>query len=162
MAMVRLGVGFDIHRLEAGRPLILGGVTIPAERGLQGHSDADALLHALCDALLGALGKGDIGCHFPDADPKWKDAASTLFIEQAVAWVKEEGFSISNVDVTIFAESPKMTPHRPEIIRSLSTLLGVEAAQVNLKAKTMEGLGPIGEGQAIAAQAAVLLDKPDS
>ena len=160
--MVRLGVGFDIHRLDANRPLILGGVKIPAERGLQGHSDADALLHALCDALLGALGKGDIGCHFPDTDPKWKDAASTIFIEQVVVWVKEEGFSISNVDVTIFAESPKMTPHRPEIVRSLSKLLGVEAAQVNLKAKTMEGLGPIGEGQAIAAQAAVLLDKPDS
>mgnify|MGYP001388918687 CR=1 FL=1 len=156
---MRIGFGFDIHRLEAGRPLLIGGVSLPSEKGPQGHSDADVLLHALCDALIGAVGKGDMGLYFPDTDPQWKDTASSLFIERAMELVGAEGFGIANVDLTILAETPKMNPHRQKIVASVAKLLSVEEAQVNFKAKTMEGLGSIGEGQAIGAQAAVLLQE---
>lgn len=156
---MRVGIGFDIHRLISGRPLILGGVSIPNDRGLQGHSDADVLLHALCDALLGALGKGDIGTYFPDSDPKWKDAPSRLFVEKASALASQEGWAISNVDLVLMAETPKLAPHREKVVHSIASLLSVERTQVNLKAKTMEGLGPVGSKEAMAAYAVVLLEK---
>lgn len=156
---MRVGIGFDIHRLTSGRPLILGGVSIPNDRGLQGHSDADVLLHALCDALLGALGKGDIGTYFPDSDPKWKDAPSRLFVEKASALASQEGWAISNVDLVLMAETPKLAPHREKVVHSIASLLSVERTQVNLKAKTMEGLGPVGSKEAMAAYAVVLLEK---
>ena len=151
-------MGFDIHRLAAGRKMILGGVEIPAPKGLEGHSDADVLLHAVTDALLGAVGEGDIGSYFPDSDPKWKGAASRLFVEKALELVKKRGLKIANADFTLVAEEPKLAPHRPAIRKSVAGLLGVEPERVNLKAKTMEGLGPIGEGKAVACYAVVLLE----
>lgn len=155
---MRVGMGFDIHRLKAGRPLILGGVKIPAPKGLDGHSDADVLLHALCDALLGSIGEGDIGTYFSDTDPKWKDAPSRAFVEKALELVKGRGLAVVNADFTVVAEEPKLAPHRPAIQEALAKLLCVAPDRVNLKAKTMEGLGPIGEGQAIGCYAVVLLE----
>lgn len=155
---MRVGMGFDIHRLAAGRPLILGGVEIPAPKGLEGHSDADVLLHALCDALLGSIGEGDIGTYFPDTDPKWKGASSRTFVEKALELVKARGLSVVNADFTVVAEEPRIAPHRPAIRETLAKLLRVAPDRVNLKAKTMEGLGPIGEGQAIGCYAVVLLE----
>jgi len=156
---MRVGIGFDIHRLAAGTPLILGGVPIPSEKGLQGHSDADLLLHALCDALLGAVGEGDIGTYFPDTDPRWKNASSRIFVEKALERVASHGMKVANVDFVLVTEAPKIAPHREKIRDSTAALLGVDPSQVNLKAKTMERLGPIGEGQAMAAYAVVLLEK---
>ena len=156
---MRIGIGFDIHRLVDGRPLILGGVTVPHPKGLQGHSDADVLLHALCDALLGAVGEGDIGTYFPDTDPKWKGASSQLFVEKALERVKGRGWKISNADLVMLAEQPRMAPHRTAIRQSIAKMLKVEPTQVNLKAKTMEGLGPVGDGEAMAAYAVVLLEE---
>ncbi len=155
---MRVGMGFDIHRLAVGRPLVLGGVEIPAPKGLEGHSDADVLLHALCDALLGSVGEGDIGTYFPDADPQWKGASSRVFVEKALELVKARGLSVVNVDFTVVAEEPKLAPHRSAIREALAKLLRVAPDRVNLKAKTMEGLGPIGEGQAIGCYAVVLLE----
>lgn len=155
---MRVGMGFDIHRLAAGRKMVLGGVEIPAPKGLEGHSDADVLLHAVTDALLGAVGEGDIGSYFPDSDPKWKGAESRVFVEKALELVKKRGLKIANADFTLVAEEPKLAPHRPAIRKSVAGLLGVEPERVNLKAKTMEGLGPIGEGKAVACYAVVLLE----
>lgn len=155
---MRVGMGFDIHRLKAGRKLVLGGVEIPAPKGLDGHSDADVLLHALCDALLGSVGEGDIGAYFPDTDPRWKGVSSRVFVEKALELVKGRGLSVVNADFTVVAEEPKLAPHRPAIRESLAKLLRVAPDRVNLKAKTMEGLGPIGEGQAIGCYAVVLLE----
>ena len=155
---MRVGIGFDIHRLKAGRPLILGGVKIPSPRGLDGHSDADVLLHALCDALLGAVGAGDIGSYFPDSDPQWKGAASRTFVEKAMERVAAAGLQVGNADVVVVAGEPKLAPHRPAIQKALSELLQVKPDRVNVKAKTMERLGPIGEGQAIGCTAVVLLE----
>lgn len=156
---MRIGLGFDIHRLVSKRPLILGGVKIPYPKGLLGHSDADVLLHALCDALLGAVGAGDMGLYFPDTDPKWKGTSSRQFVEEALRLVKKKGFTLSNADLVLVAEKPKISTHRLDIQRSVSKILKVSGNQVNLKAKTMEGLGPIGKGEAIAAYAVVGLEE---
>ncbi len=153
----RVGQGFDIHRLVAGRKLILGGVEVPHETGLSGHSDADVLLHALMNALLGAMGKGDIGTHFPDTDPRFKDVSSTSLLGDVLRLMREAGFGIVNADVTVIAQRPRLGPHFGAIRARLAELLEVPAETVNLKAGTMEGLGSIGEGKAMAAMAVVLL-----
>ena len=154
---MRIGMGFDIHRLVSDRPLILGGVKIQHPKGLAGHSDADVVLHALCDALLGAVGAGDMGSYFPDTDPKWKDAQSAIFVARVLELIAQKKFSITNADLVVLAEAPKLQPHRSAIQQSIAQVLKVNPAQVNLKAKTMEGLGPIGAGEAIAAYAVVSL-----
>ena len=153
----RVGQGFDIHRLVAGRKLILGGVEVPHETGLSGHSDADVLLHALMNALLGAMGKGDIGTHFPDTDPRFKDVSSTSLLGDVLRLMREAGFGIVNADVTVIAQRPRLAPHFGAIRARLAEILEVPAETVNLKAGTMEGLGSIGEGKAMAAMAVVLL-----
>ncbi len=159
MTEIRTGLGWDVHRIAAGRPLILGGVTIPSEFGLAGHSDADILLHAVTDALLGAAALGDIGMHFPDTDPQWKGAASGLFLEKAVRLVKLEGFSPVNVDTTVILERPKLKDYRAAIRESLARLLGLEIDRVSVKFKTAEGMGPGGEGRSAEAQAIVTLSR---
>ena len=150
---VRVGQGWDIHRLVAGRALRLSGVDVPGDRGLLGHSDGDVVLHAVTDALLGALAAGDIGQRFPDSDPRYRGIDSALLLGEVVELVSARGYRIGNVDVTILAEQPKLAPHMPAMQRRLGELLGVEAEQVGIKAKTMEALGPIGAGEAIAALA---------
>ncbi|MEX0702034.1 MAG: 2-C-methyl-D-erythritol 2,4-cyclodiphosphate synthase [Planctomycetales bacterium] len=154
---IRVGLGHDTHRLEPGRPLVVGGVNIEHDRGPIAHSDGDVLLHAVTDALLGAAGLGDIGQWFPDTDPAWKDADSSRFVEAAVAAVRERGWRIGNVDATIFAERPKFASHRERIAARIAELLGISIEQVNVKAKTGEKVGPIGREEAIAADAIVLL-----
>ena len=156
---MRIGIGFDIHRLVEGRSLLLGGVKIPHSKGLLGHSDGDVLLHALCDALLGAVGAGDIGSYFPDADPKWKGAASGQFVDKAMELVSRRSLRVANVDAVILTEEPKLSPHRSAIQRSVAQILRVKDDRVNVKAKTMEKLGPIGEGEAMAATVVVLLEE---
>jgi 2-C-methyl-D-erythritol 2,4-cyclodiphosphate synthase len=153
VARVRVGQGWDIHRLVAGRRLRLGGIDVPSERGLLGHSDGDVVLHAVTDALLGALGAGDIGQHFPDTDPRWQGIDSAVMLSQVVQLATERGYGVGNVDVTILAERPKLAPHGLAMQQRLAELLGVGADQVGIKAKTMEGLGVIGAGEAIAAMA---------
>jgi 2-C-methyl-D-erythritol 2,4-cyclodiphosphate synthase len=153
----RVGSGHDTHRLEAGRPLILAGVTIPFERGLVGHSDADAVLHAVTDALLGAAALGDIGDAYPDTDPRWKGADSRRFLSETLGKLAERGWRVVNVDVTIFAQQPKLGPLKATLRDSLAALLGLPADAVNLKAKTGEGVGHIGRGEAIGCHAVVLI-----
>jgi 2-C-methyl-D-erythritol 2,4-cyclodiphosphate synthase len=150
---VRVGQGWDIHRLVAGRRLRLGGVEVPSERGLLGHSDGDVVLHAVTDALLGAMAAGDIGQHFPDTDPRYRGIDSAVLLAEVVALAAARGYRIGNVDVTILAERPPLAPHMPAMQRRLAELLGVGAEQVGIKAKTMEGLGAVGAGEAIAALA---------
>ena len=154
---LRIGEGWDTHALVTGRPLILGGITIPHSHGLLGHSDADALAHAITDALLGAAGLGDIGRHFPDTDPAFKGADSMQLLGEAARRVRAEGWAIANVDSTIVAQAPKMAPHIPAMRARLAEVLGVDAVQVNVKAKTAEKMGPVGEGRAIEARAVCLL-----
>ena len=156
---IRVGEGWDVHALVEGRPLILGGVTIPHPKGLLGHSDADALLHAITDALLGAAGLGDIGRHFPDTDPQFKGADSVALLQEAVKRVRAQGWQIGNVDSTIIAQAPKMAPHIPAMVQRIAQALGVAPEQVNVKAKTAEKMGPVGEGLSIEARAVVLLHK---
>ncbi len=156
---MRVGIGFDIHRLVPERPLILGGVTVPSPKGLLGHSDADVLLHALCDALLGAVGEGDMGLHFPDTDPKWKDTPSHRFVAEALTKVKSHNLSVANADLVILTEAPRLAPYRQQIQQSVAQALEVDSSRVNVKAKTMEGLGPIGAGEGMAAYAVVLLEE---
>lgn len=156
---IRVGEGWDVHQLVEGRKLILGGVDIPYERGLLGHSDADALLHAITDALFGAAGLGDIGRHFPDTDPAFKGADSGVLLAEAAARVRSAGWQIGNVDGTIVAQAPKMAPHIPAMRERIAGLLGLPADQVNVKAKTAEKLGPVGEGKSIEARAIVLLQR---
>lgn len=156
---MRIGLGYDLHRLEAGCDLILGGVKIDHNRGLLGHSDADALCHAITDALLGALALGDIGTHFPDTDPKYKDADSIILLQDAHKLVQAEGYTIVNVDSTIIAQNPKMKPHIPAIRACLAKALGIDIDQISVKAKTNELVGPEGRGEAISTQAVVLVDK---
>jgi 2-C-methyl-D-erythritol 2,4-cyclodiphosphate synthase len=156
---IRVGEGWDVHALVEGRKLILGGVEIPYEKGLLGHSDADALLHAITDALFGAAGLGDIGRHFPDTDPKFKGADSGVLLAEAAARVRAQGWTIGNVDSTIIAQAPKMAPHIPAMRERIAALLGLAADQVNVKAKTAEKLGPVGQGLSIEARAMVLLHK---
>ena len=153
----RSGIGFDLHRLAKGRKLILGGVEIAAEKGLAGHSDADILLHAVTDALLGAAGLGDIGQHFPPSDPQWRDADSAVFLRHARRLVEESGYRLVNVDAVVVLEKPKLAPFRDAIRESLADKLGVSPDRVSVKAKTAEGLGPIGEGEAAEAHAVVLV-----
>ena len=154
---IRIGLGYDLHRLTEGRKLVLGGVHIPYEKGLLGHSDADVLLHATCDALLGAAGLGDIGRHFPDADPALAGAPSERFIRQSVTMITRAGFSLNNLDATIIAEAPRLTPYFSEMVGNISEMLGVLPGCINLKATTNEGLGPIGRGEAMAAMCVVSL-----
>ena len=156
---IRVGEGWDTHALVTGRALILGGVTIEHTHGLLGHSDADALLHAITDAVLGAAGLGDIGSHFPDTDPTFKGADSVVLLQEAVRRVAQAGWVVGNVDSTIVAQAPKMAPHIPAMRERIATALGVSVDAVNVKAKTAEKMGPVGEGRAIEARAICLLLK---
>lgn len=154
---MRVGEGWDVHALVEGRKLILGGIEIPYEKGLLGHSDADALLHAITDALLGAAGLGDIGRHFPDTDARFKGADSAVLLAGAAARVRAQGWQIGNLDSTIVAQAPKMAPHIGAMRERIAAVLGLTPDQVNVKAKTAEKLGPVGEGRSIEARAVVLL-----
>ncbi|MGZ5469594.1 MAG: 2-C-methyl-D-erythritol 2,4-cyclodiphosphate synthase [Candidatus Aminicenantales bacterium] len=158
--MHKIGFGYDIHRLEAGRRLVLGGVDIPHAAGLLGHSDGDALVHAVIDALLGALGEGDIGTHFPDTDPRTEGARSTGLLETVMGLVRSRRAEIVNIDAVIVAEEPKMGPHIPAMKAALAPILGLPVTSLGLKAKTNEGLGPVGEKRAIACYAIALIKLP--
>jgi 2-C-methyl-D-erythritol 2,4-cyclodiphosphate synthase len=158
----RIGQGYDVHKLVGGRRLVLGGVEIAHDRGLAGHSDADAVLHALTDALLGAIGAGDIGRHFSDRDPRHKDRASRDFLAEAMTMVRARGYHVVNADVTIHAEEPKLAPHLDAMRAGIAALLGVAAEDANVKATRGEGLGAIGRAEGIAAQAIVLLQRDSS
>lgn len=151
----RTGVGYDSHRFTEGRALILGGVRVPHDRGLAGHSDADIVLHALTDALLGAIAQGDIGTHFPPSDPQWKDAASTRFLAHAVGLARDQGYTVVNADCVVVLQRPKLAPHREAIRSSVAAILGVELDRIGFKAKTAEGLGPVGEEQGAECHAVV-------
>ncbi len=153
MSEIRTGLGWDSHRIAPGRALIIGGVTIPSEFGLAGHSDADILSHAITDALLGAAGLGDIGMHFPDTDPRWKGASSDRFLAHAAALVRERGFTIVNVDSTVILERPKLKDYRQAMREALARVLDLDAERVSVKFKTAEGVGPVGEGKSAEAQA---------
>lgn len=155
--MIAVGQGFDVHQLVEGRPCIIGGVTIPYEKGLLGHSDADVLLHAVSDAILGALGLGDIGRHFPDTDPAFKDADSLKLLEQVWALARERGYRLGNIDSTIIAQKPKMAPYIPQMTEIIARTLGADQSKVNVKATTTEQLGFTGRGEGIAAQSIVCL-----
>ena len=156
--MTRSGIGYDLHRLAAGRKLILAGVEVPCDKGPVGHSDGDALAHAICDALLGAAGMGDIGTHFPDTDPQWKDAPSLKFLEHVQALLTGRGLRIAHIDATIIVERPRLGPHFPAMRQALAGALAIETSKINLKAKTNEGVDAVGRGEAIAAQAIATLD----
>lgn len=157
--MTRFGMGYDVHRLTEGRKLIVGGVEIPYEKGLLGHSDADVLLHAVTDAILGAAGLGDIGRHFPDTEEAWKGADSAMLLTRAMALVREQGYRVGNVDATIVAQAPKLAPYIPAMRENIARCLGVEAAQVNVKATTEEHLGFTGRGEGMAAYAVCGLEE---
>jgi 2-C-methyl-D-erythritol 2,4-cyclodiphosphate synthase len=159
LSEIRTGLGWDAHRLAAGRPLILGGVTVPFELGLEGHSDSDVLAHAITDAVLGAAALGDIGMHFPDADPRWKGCDSLVFLRRATELAKQRGFRIMNVDSTVILERPKLSAFRDAIRGKLAEALGLELDRVSVKFKTAENLGPVGEGRSAEAQAVVTLQK---
>ena len=159
MSQYRTGLGWDNHRIAAGRPLILGGVTIPCEFGLEGHSDADVLSHAITDAILGAAALGDIGMHFPDSDARWKGADSLQFLKHALDLAREAGFELVNVDSTVILERPKLKDYRGAIRETLATTLGVAVECVSVKFKTAEKMGPVGEGKSAEAQAVVMLSR---
>lgn len=159
MTGLRVGQGFDVHALVAGRALIIGGVAIPFERGLLGHSDADVLLHAITDALLGAAALGDIGRHFPDSSPDYAGADSRVLLARATSLVRDAGFDIVNVDATIIAQAPKMAPFIPVMVERIAAALGINAGAVNVKAKTTERLGFTGRGEGIAAEAIALIER---
>jgi 2-C-methyl-D-erythritol 2,4-cyclodiphosphate synthase len=161
-AVTRVGLGWDVHRLIPGRPLILGGVTIPSEFGLEGHSDADILLHAVTDALLGAAALGDIGMHFPDTDPKWKGAESRQFLAHAAKLVRDLAYEIVNVDTTVILERPKLKDYRLPIRESLAQTLGLDLDRVSVKFKTAERVGPVGEGKSAEAQAIAAISRTES
>ena len=156
---MRVGLGYDVHPLVTGRPLVLGGVRIPYLFGLRGHSDADVLLHAICDALLGAIAEGDIGRHFPDTDPRYKDIKSTLLLRQVGVKVREKGFRLVNIDSTIVAEKPKLIDFIPRMVKEIARVLEVDEGRVNVKATTTEGLGFAGRGEGIAARAIALVEQ---
>jgi len=149
--MIRTGIGYDSHRLVAGRRLVLGGVEIAYEQGLQGHSDADVLIHAVCDALLGAVADGDIGQHFPDSDPRWKGADSTVLLARVVERLARAGWRITNVDSTVVAEAPKLQPHIPDMRARLADVMGIDVSRVSVKAKTNEGMDAVGRREGISA-----------
>ncbi|MGG0643982.1 2-C-methyl-D-erythritol 2,4-cyclodiphosphate synthase [Sporosarcina gallistercoris] len=157
--MIRIGQGFDVHEFAEGRPLIIGGVTIPHTKGLIGHSDADVLLHTITDAALGAIGKGDIGHHFPDTDAAFKDADSAVLLQEVWKLVEEEGYTLGNLDCTIMAQQPKMAPHIETIKNRVASLLHADPSRVNVKATTTEKLGFVGREEGIASLAAILLVK---
>lgn len=161
MSRIRIGQGFDVHQLAAGRKLIIGGVTIPHEKGLLGHSDADVLLHAVCDALLGAAALGDIGRHFSDADPRYKNIDSRVLLREVYRLLEKNGYEVSNIDATIIAQAPKMAPHIPAMIANIAQDLQMPAADVNIKAKTAEHLGPVGRGEGIEAEVVCLITATD-
>ena len=156
---MRVGLGWDVHRLAEGRPLILGGVTVPSEFGLDGHSDADILSHAITDALLGAAALGDIGMHFPDNEPQWKGADSAQFLAFAAWLVRDKGYEILNVDTTVILERPKLKDYRAPIREALAKTIGIEVGLVSVKFKTAERVGPVGEGKSAEAQAIVAIEK---
>jgi 2-C-methyl-D-erythritol 2,4-cyclodiphosphate synthase len=156
---MRVGMGYDVHRLVEHRPLILGGVRIPFEKGLLGHSDADVLLHAVADSLLGAAGLGDIGRHFPDADPAWKDADSLELLARCAEMVREKGYAVANVDATLLAQAPKIAPYREAMRERIAAALGIEPDRVNVKATTTERLGFVGTGEGMAALCVALLER---
>jgi 2-C-methyl-D-erythritol 2,4-cyclodiphosphate synthase len=158
---MRIGFGYDSHRLAAGRKLILGGVRVPFELGLLGHSDADVLIHAVCDAILGAVGAGDIGRHFPDTDPAYRDISSLLLLDRVVEIAAGKGYRVFNVDTTVVLERPKLAPYLGEMAEKIAGILGIPAARVGVKAKTNEGMGLVGAGEGAAAFAVVLLDGED-
>ena len=155
---MRIGQGLDVHALVAGRKLVIGGVEIPYHKGLAGHSDADVLLHAICDALLGAAALGDIGRHYPDSDPKYSDVDSRMLLRDVAAKVKQQGYKIVNIDATVAAEAPRMAPHVARMIGNIAADLGIAPAAINLKATTTEQLGFVGRGEGIAAMAIALID----
>jgi 2-C-methyl-D-erythritol 2,4-cyclodiphosphate synthase len=158
---VRVGTGFDVHALVEGRRLVIGGVVIPYERGLDGHSDADVLLHAIGDAILGALALGDLGRHFPDSDPRWKDADSRALLRHIAGLMRERGFAIGNVDATVIAQAPRLAPHVAAMRANVAADLGCTPDDVGIKATTTERLGFAGRGEGIAAMASVLIVAPD-
>jgi 2-C-methyl-D-erythritol 2,4-cyclodiphosphate synthase len=155
----RVGTGFDAHRLVPGRKLMLGGMEVPHSRGLEGHSDGDCAIHALCDALLGAAGEGDMGKHFPSADPRWRDASGASFLERVARLVDARGFAVENVDVTVIAQEPVLAPYLEKMRSALGRSLALETERVSVKAKSTDGLGATGRGEGIAAVATVLLSK---
>ena len=154
---MRVGSGYDIHRLTQGRKLILGGVEVPFEKGLEGHSDADVLLHALCDALLGAAGLGDIGQHFPDTEPEFEGISSMELLDRTCRMVRDKGFAVNNVDATLLAEEPRIGPYRSAMAANIARILAIAPSAVNIKAKTEEGLGAVGKGEAMAATCVVTI-----
>ncbi len=159
--MIHVGIGYDVHPLVTGRKLILGGVEIPHTKGLDGHSDADALMHAICDAVLGTIGAGDIGQFFPNTDPRWKGAPSRIFLEEAAKQVKARGGRIVNIDATLIAQAPKVLPHADAMKINIATALGILPAKVGIKATTNEHLGFIGREEGIAAMAVASVDLPE-
>ncbi len=158
---MRIGTGYDVHRLTAGRKLVIGGVEIPADKGLLGHSDADVLLHAVCDALLGAAGLGDIGKHFPDSDAKFKGISSLLLLEEVRRLIEKAGFRVNNIDSTIVAEKPRMAPHIPAMVSNIARATRVDDSAINVKATTSEGLGFTGSGEGMAAYAVCTIAKKE-
>ncbi len=159
MSGLRVGHGFDVHRLVAGRPLRLGGIAVPHARGLEGHSDGDCVLHAVCDALLGAVGEGDMGRHFPSRDPRWRGADSRVFVEEVRRLVAAARYRLGNLDVTIVAQEPVLAPHLEAMRAAIAALLEAEEEQVSVKAKSADHLGALGRGEGIAALATVLVEK---
>lgn len=153
------GIGYDLHRLVEGRKLVIGGVEVPFDKGSQGHSDGDVLSHALCDALLGAAGLGDIGAHFPDSDPKWKGASSRIFLERVGEMLAERKLRVVHIDAIVICERPKLGPHFPAMRAALANSLGLTTGQINLKAKTNEGMDAIGRGEAIAAHVVATVEQ---
>ena len=159
---MRIGQGFDAHALKAGRKLVLGGVTIPHDKGLEGHSDADVLLHAVCDALIGAAALGDIGRHFPDTDARYKDIDSRELLRATAALLAQHGWRVANLDATIIAQAPRLAPHLPQMVANIAADLGVPASDVSVKAKTTEKLGFPGRSEGIAAEAVALIERRDA
>ena len=158
--MNRVGLGYDVHQLKDNRPLILGGVEIPHERGLDGHSDADVIMHAICDAILGALGEGDIGSFFPPSDPQWKDASSKIFLEEAAKQIKKQNGRLINIDAMLIAEAPKISPYIPDMKNNIANALGVSTKDIGIKATTNETMGFVGRGEGMAAHAVASVELP--
>ena len=159
--MNRVGLGYDVHQLKTGRPLILGGVEIPHDRGLDGHSDADVIMHAICDAVLGALGEGDIGSFFPPSDPQWKDASSKIFLEEAARQVEKRSGRVVNIDAMLIAEAPKIAAYIPDMKNIIATALGVQPKDIGIKATTNETMGFVGRGEGMAAHAVASVELPE-
>ena len=159
--MNRVGLGYDVHQLKNGRPLILGGVEIPHDQGLDGHSDADVIMHAICDAVLGALGEGDIGSFFPPSDPQWKDASSKIFLEEAARQVEKRSGRVVNIDAMLIAEAPKIAPYISDMKNNIATALGVQPKDIGIKATTNETMGFVGRGEGMAAHAVASVELPE-